>query len=116
MSFVDHNYEPIMNLLKINSLQHSRAINDLKFLFKVFSQELNCLELSNKVKIFESQNPYRKPKLLFLEKCSKLPYSVINRICYLANINKKWIRFKNISRYQLDKSLKSNTITLSLNN
>ena len=31
MSFIDHNYNPIMNLINITSLQNSRAINDLKF-------------------------------------------------------------------------------------
>ena len=83
-------------------------------LFKLSNNEIKCPELASKLVTYESQNPIRMPKLLYVEKSSKLPYSTINRICFLANINKNWIRFKEITPYQFDKALRKNTIILSL--
>ena len=44
MSFIDHKYDPIMNLISITSLQNSRAINDFKFLFKLSNNEIRYPE------------------------------------------------------------------------
>ena len=100
MNYSDHDYDPIMKLTNIKSLENSRAINDLKFLFKLNNHHIISPDLYENLKSFKPYNPSRNPTLIFIVDNKKLPYSVIHRICYLVNLNKNWIKFKDLSLYQ----------------
>ena len=100
MRFDDHNYTPIMNFTKIKTLENSRAINDLKFIYKLLNKIIDCPQLLTKIDSFKPINPIRNPNNFFIIDNKLLFYSVIQRICYLCNLNKKWLKLKDLSLYQ----------------
>ena len=114
MSYIDHNYDPIMNFTKITSLELSGALNDLKFFFKLINNITKSPELLTKIKFYSPVNPIRNPTLIFLVDNKLLIYSIIQRICYLANLNKNWIKIKELSLYQFIKLIKDNEVILKL--
>ena len=115
MNRLNHDYEPIMKLVNITSLQNSRAINDFKFIFKLIIKEINCPELLSKIEFFSPYNPIRTSSVnnIFVINNVKLPFSTINRISFLANLNRKWIKFKNLTPYQFVTLLHKNKILLN---
>ena len=114
MKYNEHNYDSIMKSTNINSLEYSRAINELKFLYKLLNNLVICPELESNIRLFKPVNPKRNPTLIFVVDSKLVSFSNLQRICYLANLNKDWIYFYDLSLYQFNKLINRNDIILSL--
>ena len=66
MKYNEHNYEIIMKRININSLKYSRAIYELKFLYKLLNNFVICPELESSNRLFKPINPKRNPNLIFV--------------------------------------------------
>ena len=108
MSFRDHDYEFIRNLTNLGTLQNTRAKNDLKFLFKLANN--NCNELCSIIEFNSTSYKTEHPSMIFNYDKKKNPCDIINRIYYLANLNKNWLKFKELSLIQFNTQINKNVI------
>ena len=124
MSYTNHDYNQIMDRLKIDSLHKRRVVADLTFLCKIFNGHICCPEILSKLCLNAPERkirsfPFLKPTLL---KTSVAHADPINKISNLANkyfseldfINKALAPFP-IQHTPLQKGCRKVAVTLRCN-
>ena len=113
MRYIDHDYQNIMNISKLSTLEIARAKNDMKFVHKIANTYLNTPDLKSNIMYYTPMNKPRSKTKIFLIDQKMIPFSIIHRICNLINLNKDWIFVKDLSIVQFQNLLQTNTIKLN---